>query len=107
MDGRILMREPAVRTKPHPVVFVHGAWHAAWCWEEYFMAYFTDKGYVTLVLQRDLVRSYPAGAAAVCGAHSRPDGFALGCTGSMLWLFHHQAVVWVRPPATDAALVAP
>ncbi|WP_342751314.1 alpha/beta hydrolase [Mycolicibacterium hodleri] len=28
-----------------PLVFVHGAWHAAWCWEENFLGYFADRGY--------------------------------------------------------------
>jgi len=22
---------------PVPLLFVHGAWHAAWCWDEYFL----------------------------------------------------------------------
>src|SRR5689334_18609316 len=30
---------------PAPLLFVHGAWHAAWCWEEYFLNYFADRGY--------------------------------------------------------------
>jgi pimeloyl-ACP methyl ester carboxylesterase len=30
---------------PVPLVFVHGAFHAAWCWEEHFLPYFADKGY--------------------------------------------------------------
>jgi pimeloyl-ACP methyl ester carboxylesterase len=48
MSSHLIIREPKVRTKPHSVVFVHGAWHGAWCWDEYFLAYFTDKGYVAL-----------------------------------------------------------
>jgi pimeloyl-ACP methyl ester carboxylesterase len=28
-----------------PVLFVHGAWHGAWCWEENYMQYFADNGY--------------------------------------------------------------
>jgi pimeloyl-ACP methyl ester carboxylesterase len=35
---------------PVPLVFVHGAWHAAWCWDEYFLDYFADKGYRALAL---------------------------------------------------------
>jgi pimeloyl-ACP methyl ester carboxylesterase len=27
-----------------PILFVHGAWHAAWCWEN-FLPYFADRGY--------------------------------------------------------------
>ena len=29
---------------------VHGAWHAAWCWDEYFLSYFADKGYRALAV---------------------------------------------------------
>ena len=29
---------------PVPLLFVHGAWHAAWCWDEYFLNFFADKG---------------------------------------------------------------
>lgn len=31
--------------RPHPVLFVHGAFAAAWCWEEYFLPYFARHGY--------------------------------------------------------------
>jgi hypothetical protein len=27
------------------LLFVHGAWHGAWCWEEHFLGYFAEKGY--------------------------------------------------------------
>lgn len=30
-----------------PILFVHGAWHGAWCWAKYFMPYFTSRGYDT------------------------------------------------------------
>jgi pimeloyl-ACP methyl ester carboxylesterase len=30
---------------PTPLLFVHGAWHGAWCWHEHFVPYFTDAGY--------------------------------------------------------------
>ena len=28
-----------------PLLFVHGAWHGAWCWERYFLGFFADQGY--------------------------------------------------------------
>lgn len=28
-----------------PILFLHGAWHAAWCWEDYFLPYFAEKGF--------------------------------------------------------------
>ena len=31
--------------KPYPIIFVHGAWHGAWCWEEHFLGYFAKEGY--------------------------------------------------------------
>jgi pimeloyl-ACP methyl ester carboxylesterase len=30
---------------PVPLLFVHGAWHAAWCWDENFLSFFADQGY--------------------------------------------------------------
>lgn len=34
-------------TEAHPVslLCVHGAWHAAWCWDEHFLDFFADKGF--------------------------------------------------------------
>jgi pimeloyl-ACP methyl ester carboxylesterase len=31
-----------------PLVFVHGAFAGAWCWLEYFVPYFSHKGYTTV-----------------------------------------------------------
>lgn len=30
---------------PVPLLFVHGAWHAAWCWDENFLDFFAARGY--------------------------------------------------------------
>jgi|SoiMethySBSTD1v2_1073268.scaffolds.fasta_scaffold165198_3 pimeloyl-ACP methyl ester carboxylesterase len=35
---------------PAPLLFVHGAWHAAWCWDEYFLDFFADRGYRALAV---------------------------------------------------------
>jgi pimeloyl-ACP methyl ester carboxylesterase len=35
-------------THPHPLVFVHGAWHAGWCWDENFLDFFADRGFRVL-----------------------------------------------------------
>jgi pimeloyl-ACP methyl ester carboxylesterase len=35
---------------PVPLLFVHGAWHAAWCWDENFLSFFADHGYRALAL---------------------------------------------------------
>lgn len=31
-----------------PLVFVHGAFAGAWCWQEFFVPYFNEKGYTTV-----------------------------------------------------------
>jgi pimeloyl-ACP methyl ester carboxylesterase len=35
---------------PVPLLFVHGALHAAWCWDEHFLDFFADKGYRAVAL---------------------------------------------------------
>lgn len=31
--------------KQETILFVHGAWHGAWCWEKYFVPFFAAAGY--------------------------------------------------------------
>lgn len=40
----MLIREPSTPVKG-TIVFVHDAWHGAWCWEVYFTKDFSDKGF--------------------------------------------------------------
>ncbi len=28
-----------------PLLFVHGAWHGAWCWDTHFLPYFAEQGF--------------------------------------------------------------
>ncbi|MEV3902197.1 alpha/beta hydrolase [Mycobacterium sp. NPDC050551] len=35
---------------PAPLLFVHGSWHAAWCWDEHFLDFFAERGYRTLAV---------------------------------------------------------
>jgi pimeloyl-ACP methyl ester carboxylesterase len=35
---------------PTPLLFVHGSWHGAWCWDEHFLDFFADKGYHAVAL---------------------------------------------------------
>lgn len=44
-----------------PLLFVHGAWHGAWCWEEHFTDYFADLGYEVHTLD---LRGHRQGAGA-------------------------------------------
>ncbi len=41
----LIERKPEPPAENPPLLFVHGAWHAAWCWEEHFLPYFVDRGY--------------------------------------------------------------
>jgi pimeloyl-ACP methyl ester carboxylesterase len=41
----IIRREPEATARPMPLLFVHGAWHGAWCWDDYFLPYFAQHGY--------------------------------------------------------------
>ena len=43
----LIVRQPAHPTKATPLLFIHGAWHGAWCWDEHFLTYFAEKGYAT------------------------------------------------------------
>jgi pimeloyl-ACP methyl ester carboxylesterase len=46
MPSLEVFREQARGTpRETPLLFVHGAWHAAWCWQEHFLPYFAELGY--------------------------------------------------------------
>jgi pimeloyl-ACP methyl ester carboxylesterase len=46
----VIDRGAASESHPVPLLFVHGAWHAAWCWDEHFLGYFADRGYRALAV---------------------------------------------------------
>lgn len=46
MQLEIVVERPAGPVRPTPLLFVHGMWHAAWCWQERFLPYFAQHGYV-------------------------------------------------------------
>ena len=35
---------------PVPLLFVHGGWHAAWCWDDHFLDFFAAAGYRAVAL---------------------------------------------------------
>jgi pimeloyl-ACP methyl ester carboxylesterase len=41
----LITRRPEGATTSPPLLFVHGLWHGAWCWDEFFLPYFADHGY--------------------------------------------------------------
>ncbi|WP_310449979.1 alpha/beta fold hydrolase [Sulfuritalea sp.] len=46
----VLVRTPAVPAQPTPLLFIHGAYTAAWCWEEHFLPFFAEAGYAAYAL---------------------------------------------------------
>jgi pimeloyl-ACP methyl ester carboxylesterase len=49
MQLEVLSRVPTV-ARPTPLLFVHGAWQGAWCWDEHFLGYFAERGYPAYAL---------------------------------------------------------
>lgn len=50
MNLEFLTYEPKSNPRPTPILFVHGAWHGAWCWAEHFLPYFAAHGYTAHAL---------------------------------------------------------
>jgi pimeloyl-ACP methyl ester carboxylesterase len=46
MKLEIVSQKPQIKTHDHPLLLIHGAWHGAWCWEN-FLPYFAGHGYDT------------------------------------------------------------
>jgi pimeloyl-ACP methyl ester carboxylesterase len=45
MTLEILSRAPKQRSSHAPLMFVHGAYTGAWCWDEYFLPWFAERGF--------------------------------------------------------------
>jgi len=45
MRLELISHIPEKPTRQTPILFLHGAWHGAWCWEDYFLPYFAQQGY--------------------------------------------------------------
>lgn len=43
----VISRLPASPRNRRPLLFVHGAWHGAWCWNEHFLDYFAARGHAS------------------------------------------------------------
>src|ERR1700682_5040956 len=46
----VIDRGRSTESHPAPLLFVHGANHAAWCWDEHFLDYYADRGYRAVAL---------------------------------------------------------
>ena len=40
-----ISRHPEKQLYETPILFVHGAWHGAWCWDKHFLPYFAQNGF--------------------------------------------------------------
>jgi pimeloyl-ACP methyl ester carboxylesterase len=45
MKLEIISRYPSRAKQATPLLFVHGAWHGAWCWDVHFLEYFAKNGF--------------------------------------------------------------
>lgn len=50
MKLEVITQEPETDAHSTPVLFVHAMFHGAWCWEQHFLPYFTQHGYVAHAL---------------------------------------------------------
>lgn len=69
MRLEVLSRQPEGEARKPPLLFIHGAYVGAWCWEEHFLDWFAARG-------------YPAHAVSLRGhgeseGHDRLDQFGL------------------------------
>ena len=47
MELELITRKPQSNPRANSILFVHGAWHAAWCWDEHFLPYFAERGFTS------------------------------------------------------------
>lgn len=45
MALEVITRQPTNQTHETPLLFVHGVFHGAWCYDQHFLPYFADHGY--------------------------------------------------------------
>jgi pimeloyl-ACP methyl ester carboxylesterase len=60
-----ITRMPKEQTHKTPLLFVHGMWHGAWCWDEFFLPYFADNGYHVTALS---LRGHAGSAGKIFGS---------------------------------------
>jgi pimeloyl-ACP methyl ester carboxylesterase len=70
----VLDKGQASTAHPIPLLFVHGAFHGAWCWDEHFLDFFADTGYRVLALNlRGHGNSPQEGSLNSCSVHDYVD----------------------------------
>ena len=110
MQLEIRYEEPENRQYETPLLFIHGAWHGAWCWDEYFLAYFAEQGFSAHALSLRghgksegklrwaSIHDYVADVAQVASAFDTPPiliGHSMGGYVVQKYLEKHQALAGV------------
>jgi alpha-beta hydrolase superfamily lysophospholipase len=80
MALELIIREPAGTPHKTPLLFVHGIHHGAWCYDDFFLPYFAQQGFV-------------AGAVSLRGHGNSP------INGSLRWTRVHRYVEDVEQAA--------
>ena len=50
MKLEVITRIPKEQKHKTPLLFVHGMWHGAWCWDEFFLPFFEEAGWAVTAL---------------------------------------------------------
>ncbi|OBI56788.1 alpha/beta hydrolase [Mycobacterium sp. E787] len=73
----VIEKGPAGDSGKTPLVFVHGAWHGAWCWDEHFLDFFAAKGHRSLAVSlRGHGKSPAPGSMRLCSMADFVDDVA-------------------------------
>jgi hypothetical protein len=84
--------------RPHPLLFVHGAWQAGWVWRESFTEWFADRGWTCHTfdlrhhgesdgprsLRRTRIRDYVADLAGIVDGLDRPPVLIAHSMGGLI-----------------------
>ncbi len=123
MYRSVISRLPEASSEAPPLLFVHGAWHGAWCWDEYVLPWFAAQGFEAHALdlrghgasdndrslRRTGIRHYVADVEAVVAQLDRPPvliGHSMGGLVVQKYLERHTVpgAVLVTPVPVGGAL---
>jgi len=50
VNAEVMLANPTKATNYPTLVFIHGSFHASWCWAKHYMPFFASKGYSTAAI---------------------------------------------------------
>lgn len=97
VDLNVVTFRSETGARRHPILFVHGAWHGAWCWER-FLPWFADRGWEAHAfdlrghgdspsdrsLRRTRIKHYVEDLAAVVDSLDEPPYLVAHSMGSLV-----------------------